>query len=77
MHKYLLKVFYNKPNKKEYDLQIWRHNVCYTNIIAMKDVIILEKAKKEEILSKGIVNMTVPAEVAWVSSPIDLARRYY
>lgn len=40
MHKYLLKAFYNKINKKEYDLQICQHNICYTNIIAIKDIII-------------------------------------
>ena len=42
-HKYLLKAFYNRTNKKEYDTQIWQHNVRHTNIIAMKDVIISKK----------------------------------
>ena len=48
MHKYLLKAFYNRTNKKEYDLQIWQYNVCYTNIIAMKDVIIKEKTREKK-----------------------------
>ena len=39
-HKYLLKAFYNRTHQKEYDAQIWQHNICHTNIIAMKDVII-------------------------------------
>lgn len=47
-HKYLLKAFYNRTNKKEYDAQIRQHNVRHTNIIAMKDVIISEKAKEKE-----------------------------
>ncbi len=41
VHKYLLKAFYNRTNRKEYDSQIRRHNVRYTNIIAMKDVILV------------------------------------
>ncbi len=72
-HKYLLKVFYNRTNKKEYDLQIWQHNVRYTNIIVMKDMIISEKVRKEEMLSlENIANTTPPAEVAWISNPVDL-----
>ncbi len=61
----------------QYNLQIRQHNVRHTNIIAMKDVIISEKAREEEILSlKGIADTTALAEVAWVSSPVDLAGRY-
>ncbi len=42
----------------------------------MKDVIISEKAREEEMLSEGIADKTVPAEVARVSSLVDLAGRY-
>ncbi len=42
----------------------------------MKDVIISEKAREEEILPEGVANTTAPAEVARVSSPVDLAGRY-
>ncbi len=42
----------------------------------MKDAIISTKAKKEEILPEGIADTTAPAEVARVSSPVDLAERY-
>ena len=76
MHKYLLKVFYNRTNKKEYNSQIQQHNVYHANIIAIKDVIIEEKARKKEGLSEGIVNTTMPAEVARASSPVDLTRKY-
>ena len=63
-HKYLLKAFYNRMNKKEYDSQIWQHNVRHTNIIAMKDVIIEEKARKKERLSESIADTTAPVEMA-------------
>ena len=45
----------------------------YTNIIAMKDVIIWKKTKEKEKLSKGLADTTAPAEVAQASSPIDFA----
>ena len=63
-HKYLLKAFYNKTNKKEYKLQIWQHNVQNTNIIAIKDMIITEKARKKEKLFKSIADIIAPAELA-------------
>ena len=75
-HKYLLKAFYNRTNKKEYDLQIWQHNVRHTNIITMKDVIIKEKAMKKERLLESITDTTAPAEVAQALSLIDLAGKY-
>ena len=62
-HKYLLKTFYNKTNKKEYDLQIWQYNVRHTNIIAMKDVIIEKKARKKEVLLEAIADTTARVEV--------------
>ena len=75
-HQYLLKAFYNKTNKKEYNSQIQQYNVCHTNIIAMKDVIILEKAREKKMLLESIANTTAPAKVAQLLSLIDLARRY-
>ena len=75
-YKYLFKAFYNKTNRKEYDLQIWQHNICYTNIHAMKDGIILEKAREKKELSRSIVDTIAPAEVAWALSPVNLAGRY-
>ena len=72
-HKSLLKAFYNKINKKEYKSQIWQHNMRHTNIIAMKDVIILEKTRKKEKLSEGLTNITAPAKVAQTTSFVDLA----
>ena len=47
-HKYLFKVFYNRTNKKEYIAQIQKHNICYTNVIAIKDVVISKKTQEKE-----------------------------
>ena len=63
-HKYLFKVFYNRTNKKKYNSQIWQHNIRHTNIIAMKDVIIIEGTREKKKLSKNIADITGSAEVA-------------
>ncbi len=42
----------------------------------MKNVIISEKAREKEMLPESVADMTAPAEVARVSSPVDLAGRY-
>ena len=57
-------VWYERPLFYKYDLQIKQHNVCYINIIAIKDVISEKKDKEKEILIEGIANITVPAEMA-------------
>ena len=76
IYKYLLKALYNRTKKKEYNLQIRQYNIRYTNIIAMKNVIISKKAREEKMPSKSITYTTALAEVAWVSSSIDLAWGY-
>ena len=76
VYKYLLKAFYNKIYKKEYISQIWQHNICYTNIIAIKDVIIEKKTKTKEELLEGIVDTITPAEVARTLGPVDFAKKY-
>lgn len=73
-HIFLLKVFYNKTNKKEYDLQIWKHYIYNTNIIVIKNIIILKKFKEQEKLLIDILNTTALAEVAWELSLIDLTK---
>lgn len=75
-YNYLLKVFYNKTNKKKYDSQIWQYNVRYINIIATKNIIILGRVRKKEKLSKNITETTTLAEMPWVSSYINFAWRY-
>ena len=76
-HKYLLKAFYNRTNKKKYDAHIWQHNVRYTNVIAMKDVIISKKAlKKERQLVVRNADKIALAEVGRTSSLMDLDGKY-
>ena len=64
VYKHFLKAFYNRTNKKEYNLQIWQYNICHTNIIAIKDGIIEEKVREKEELLKGIVDTISLAKVA-------------
>lgn len=75
-YKYLFKMFYNKTNKKKNKLQIWQHNVRYTTIITIKDVIISKKVREEKILLKDIANTIAPAKVAQVLGFIDFIRKY-
>ena len=42
----------------------------------MRNVIILKKARKKEMLLEGIADMTAPAKIARVLSLVDLAGRY-
>ncbi len=78
VHKYLLKAFYNKTNKKEYNLQIRQHNVFYRNIITMKDVIaVAEKGRKnKKLLAMENIDKTAMTEVAKMSSTIDLRSKH-
>lgn len=62
-NKYFLKAFQNKINKKEYNLQIWQHNVSYTNIIVIKDMIILKRIREKKEILKSIADKTVPIKL--------------
>ena len=42
-YKNLHQVFYGQTNKKEYKLQILKHNIYHTNVIAIQDTIIIPK----------------------------------
>lgn len=48
----------------------------HTNIIVIKDAIILKKAREKEKLLKDIANTTASAERAQVSSFFDFAWKY-
>lgn len=52
MQKYIFKVFYNKINKKEYNLLIWEYNIYQTNIIVMKNIIILKKTRGKKTINR-------------------------
>ena len=76
-HKYLFKAFYNRTNKKKYDVQIRQYNVRHTNVIAMKDVVISQKAwEKEGQLVIKNVDKIAQTEVMRTSSLIDLDGKY-
>lgn len=75
-HKYFFKPFNNKINKKKYNLEIWKHNICHINIIMIKDIIILEITKEKKRLSKDIVSITTLIEKVWAFSFADFAKRY-
>ncbi len=36
-------VFYRRTNKKEYKSQIWKHNICYNNVITIQNDILIAK----------------------------------
>ncbi len=46
-HKYLFKALYGWTNKKEYKSQILKHNIRYTNVIAMQNAILMAKVLDE------------------------------
>ena len=52
-HKYDFKAFYKWANKKKYELQILRHNIYYTNIIAMQDAILIAKILDGSVKKKA------------------------
>ena len=63
MHKYFLKIFYNKTNKKGYNLLIWQPNIRLINIIVIKNIIILKKTKKKKELLINILKTIVLAKI--------------
>lgn len=47
-----------------------------TNIIIIKHVIILEKAREKKLLLENITDIIALAEMAWVLSLINFASKY-
>lgn len=62
-HKYLLKVFYGRSNKKEYKSQILQHNIYHTNIIAMQDAILMAKVLNRSAKKNQLVVNTPDAKI--------------
>lgn len=77
-NKYFFKVIYNKTNKKEYNLQIGQYNICHTNVIVIKNVIIAaEKGRKNRrLLAMKNIDKTIIVEFVKVSSIINLSNKY-
>lgn len=59
--------------KQWYNLQISQHNVCYTFIIIIKEIIILKNIKKKKKLLESIVDIIAPMKVIYVLSLINFA----
>lgn len=59
--------------KKEYKSQFWQHNMQYTYIFIITNVIILEKAKKNEKLSKNYADTIGLTKMAQTLSYINPA----
>lgn len=78
VYKYFLKTFYNKINKKKYNLQIWQYNIWHTNIIAIKIVIILAKKSKDKEKPLAIKNIDkiAIAKIIKLSSVINFNNKY-
>lgn len=57
-------------------MQIQQYNICYINIIIIKDTIISIKAKKKQKPSKSITHKTMLVKMASISSSINFAKRY-
>ena len=75
-HKYLLKAFYGRTNKKEYESQIFEHNIRHTNVIAMQDAILIAKVPIGSAKKKEIVVDTPDAEVTRICSATNLLLKY-
>lgn len=48
----------------------------HTNIIVIKNIIILKKVREKEKLSENIADITVLAKMAQTSSLVDLTQKY-
>ncbi len=75
-HKYLFKAFYGRTNKKKYESQILKQNICHTNIIAMQDAILMAKVLDGGAKRKQLVVDTPDAEVTWICSATNVLLKY-
>lgn len=70
VYKYFPKSFYNRTNKKEYNLQIWLYNIYHMDIFIMKNMIKADEKnnKNGEPLVIENVDKTTIVEVIKVSN---------
>ena len=55
VHKYFLKAFYRRINKKKYESQILEHNIYHTNVIAIQNAILIAKVAVWSVKKKELV----------------------
>ncbi len=72
-HKYLLQTFYGQTNKKEYESQILKYNICYTNVIVIQDAILIAKVLDESARRKQLVVDTPDVKLTWVWNAINVS----
>ena len=75
-HKYFLKAFYGRINKKEYKSQILEHNIYYTNIIAKQDAILIAKILVGSVRKKELIIDMPNVEVTRVCSTTNVLLKY-
>lgn len=67
-YKYFLKFFHEWTNKNEYKSQILNHNICYTNVIAIQNTILIAQILIKSAKKKEIVNDTPDTKLTQVCS---------
>ncbi len=63
-------------NKKEYESQILKHNICHTNVIATQDAILMTKVLDGSAIRKQLVVDTPNIKVLQVCSTTNVALKY-
>ncbi len=76
VHKYFPQTFYGRTNKKEYELQILKHNIHYTNVIAMQDAILMAKVQDRSAERKQLVVDTPDVEIMRVCNATNILLKH-
>lgn len=74
-YKYILKVFYKWTNKKKYKSQILKHNIRYTNVIAMQNAIIKAKLLIGSAIKELVIDIP-DTKVTQVCSTTNMLLKY-
>lgn len=75
-HKYFLKVFYKQTNKKEYKLQILKHNIHNTNVITMQNIILIAKVLDDSTKKKLLIIDISNVEVTQICNATNVLLKY-
>lgn len=78
IYKFFHKAFYNKINKKEYNLQIQQHNINNINRIVIEDIIVATERgrENERLLVKQNINKVAKMKVVKILNAIDFGNKY-
>lgn len=75
-HKYLLKTFNGRTNNNKYKSQILKHNIYYTNVIAIQDTILMPKVVNSSDTKKQPVINTLDIEVMQICNTTNVLLKY-